>query len=151
MQILVNGELLATDARTLAEHTTRAGHQLTPASRAAALSVVRRFCAWLEARAVILQNPARILRLPRSTSLPRGILTIAQAHRLMTAPYPGSPIGLRDRAILELLYGTGLRLGEAARTDVTDLDLRSGLLLMAGYVVVLVAGAVAPSLDLFIG
>ncbi len=48
----------------------------------------------------------------------------------MAAPFPGSPIVLRDRAILELLYGTGLRLGEAARTEGTNLDLRSGLLLV---------------------
>lgn len=121
---------LAGYARTLAEHTTRAGQRLAPASRAAALSVVRRFWAWLEAHAIVLHNPARGLRLPKSTSLPRGVLTIAQARRLMAAPYPESAIGLRDRAVLELLYGAGLRLGEAARTDVTDLDLRSGLLLV---------------------
>ena len=121
---------LAAYARTLAEHTTRTGQRLAPASRAAALSVLRRFYAWLDARSLVLQNPARILTLPKGTSLPRGILTIAQARRLMAAPYPGSPISLRDRAILELIYGAGLRLGEAARTDVTDLDLRSGLLLV---------------------
>ena len=121
---------LATYARSLAEHMTRAGQHLAPASRAVALSVVRRFYAWLEARAVVLQNPARILTLPKHASLPRGILTIAQARRLMAAPFPGSPIGVRDRAILELLYGAALRLGEAARTDVTDLDLRSGLLVV---------------------
>jgi integrase/recombinase XerD len=121
---------LAGYASALAEHTTHAGQQLAPASRAAALSVVRRFFTWLEARAIVLQNPARILRLPRSTSLPRGILTIAQAQRLMSAPFPHSPIGVRDRAILELLYGAGLRLGEAARADVSDVDLRSGVLLV---------------------
>lgn len=121
---------LAAYAHQLAEHTTRAGHPLAPASRSAALSVIRRFWAWLEARAIVLQNPARILTLPKNTLLPRGILTIAQARRLMAAPYPGSAIGLRDRAILELLYGAGVRLGEAARSDVTDLDLRSGLLLV---------------------
>ena len=146
---------LAGYAWTLAEHPTRAGQPLAPASRAAALSVARRFFTWLEARAIVLQNPARILRLPRSTSLPRGILTIAQAQRLMTAPYPGLPIGLRDRAILELLYGTGLRLGEAARTDVTDLDLRSGLLLVRNGKgrkdrVVPIGGAAATALDLYL-
>lgn len=121
---------LAGYAQMLAQHTTRTGQHLAPASRAAALSVIRRFYGWLEARAIVLQNPARILTLPKSRSLPRGVLTIAQARRLMAAPYPESAIGLRDRAVLELLYGTGLRLGEAARTDVTDLDLRSGLLLV---------------------
>jgi integrase/recombinase XerD len=146
---------LAAYARTLAEHMTRTGHRLAPASRAAALSVVRRFWAWLEARAIVLQNPARILTLPKSTSLPCGILTIAQARRLMAAPFPGSPIGVRDRALLELLYGTGLRVGEAARTDVTDLDLRSGLLLVRNGKgrkdrIVPVCGGAASALDLYL-
>lgn len=146
---------LATYARTLAELPTRAGHPLTPASRAAALSIVRRFFAWLEARAIVLQNPARVLRLPRSTSLPRGILTIAQAGRLMSAPYPGSAIGVRDRAILELLYGAGLRLGEAARTDIADLDLRSGQLLVRNGKgrkdrIVPIGGAASIALDLYL-
>jgi integrase/recombinase XerD len=146
---------LAAYARALAEHTTRAGKRLAPASRAAALTVVRRFCAWLEARAVVLQNPARILTLPKSTSLPRGILTIAQARRLMAVPFPGSPIGVRDRAILELLYGAGLRLGEAARSDVTDLDLRAGLLLVRNGKgrkdrLVPICGAAASALDLYL-
>jgi integrase/recombinase XerD len=146
---------LAAYARTLAKHTTRAGQTLAPASRAAALSVIRRFFAWLDTRGIVLQNPARGLTLPRSTSLPRGILTIAQAQRLMAAPYPYSPIGQRDRAILELLYGAGLRLGEAARSDVTDLDLRSALLLVRNGKgrkdrVVPICGAAATALELYV-
>ncbi len=146
---------LAVYARTLAEHTTRAGQPLAPASRAASLSVVRRFWAWLETRAIVLHNPARILTLPRSTSLPRGILTVAQARRLMAAPYPYSPIGVRDRAILELLYGAGLRLGEAARTDVTDVNLRSGVLLVRNGKgrkdrIVPICGSAATALDLYL-
>jgi len=146
---------LAAYARMLADHTTRTGQPLAPASRAAALSAVRRFWAWLEARAIVLQNPARILTLPRSTSLPRSILTMTQARRLMAAPYPHSPIGLRDRAILELLYGAGLRLGEAARTDVTDLDLRSGRLLVRNGKgrkdrIVPICGAAATALDTYL-
>jgi integrase/recombinase XerD len=146
---------LAAYAHALTEHTTRAGQALAPASRAAALSVVRRFYAWLEVRAVVLQNPAHGLTLPKSASLPRGILTVAQAGRLMAAPFPGSPIGLRDRAILELLYGTGLRLGEAVRTDVTDLDLRSGLLLVRNGKgrkdrIVPIGGAAATALERYV-
>jgi integrase/recombinase XerD len=146
---------LAAYAQTLAQHTTRAGQRLAPASRAAALSVIRRFFAWLEARAIVLQNPARILTLPKSRSLPRGILTVAQARRLMAAPYPGTPIGRRDRAILELLYGAGLRLGEAARTDVSDLDLRSGLLLVRNGKgrkdrIVPLCGSAATALDTYL-
>jgi integrase len=99
---------------------------------------------------------ARRLSLPKSASLPRGILTTAQARRLMGAPDPASSIGLRDRAILELLYGTGLRLGEAVRTDVTDLDLRSGLLLVRNGEgrkdrLVPVCGGAATALDRYLG
>jgi site-specific recombinase XerD len=101
------------------------------------------------------QNPARALSLPKSTSLPRGILSIPQARRLMAAPFPGSVIGQRDRAILELLYGTGLRLGEVARTDVTDLDLPSGLLLVRNGKgrkdrLVPICGAAAAALDSYL-
>jgi len=145
---------LAAYARVLAQHTTRAGQPLAPASRAAALTVIRRFWAWLEAHAIVLQNPARILTLPKSRSLPRAILTIAQARRLMAAPTPHSPIGLRDRAILELLYGAGLRLGEAARTDVSDVDLRSGVLLVRNGKgrkdrIVPICGAAATALEVY--
>jgi integrase/recombinase XerD len=146
---------LAGYAHMLAEHTTRAGQRLAPASRAAALSVTRRFWAWLDARAIVLQNPARLLMLPKSTSLPRGVLTITQARRLMAAPFAGSAIGQRDRAMLELLYGAGLRLGEAARTDVTDLDLRSELLLVRNGKggkdrIVPICGAAATALGFYV-
>jgi integrase/recombinase XerD len=117
-------------AQRLAAHVTRAGTPLAPASRAAALSVVRRFWAWLEARGTVLANPAVALPCPRVEASPRAALTLAQTTRLMAAPWPGAPIGVRDRGILELLYGTGLRLGEAVRADVTDVDLARGVLLV---------------------
>ena len=80
----------------------------------------------------MLTNPAAALPRPRVEARPRAGLTLAQATRLMAAPWPGAPIGVRDRAILELLYGTGLRLGEAVRADVTDIDLARGVLLVRG-------------------
>ncbi|MGH9331001.1 MAG: tyrosine-type recombinase/integrase [Vicinamibacterales bacterium] len=121
---------LAAYARALARWTTRRGDRLAPASRTIALSVARRFFAFLARREVVLWNPAQSLAVPRIRSLPRGVLTIAQAHRLMAAPDARDPIGQRDRAILETLYGTGLRLGELVRTDLTDLDLKDGVLLV---------------------
>jgi integrase/recombinase XerD len=117
-------------ARHLEQRATRRGTPLAAASRASALSTVRRFFSFLASRGVTLRDPARGVPLPRTPRLPRGILTEAQARRLVAAPFPGSPIGKRDRAILELLYGTGIRLGEAARADVTDLDLRQRILLV---------------------
>lgn len=121
---------LAAYARMLTRWMTRRGDRLAPASRTIALSVARRFFAFLARREVVLWNPAHILAIPKIRSLPRGILTIAQAHRLMAAPMPSAPIGQRDRTILETLYGTGLRLGEVVRADLTDLDLKNRALLV---------------------
>lgn len=117
-------------ARHLEQRTTRRGTPLAPASRASTLSTVRRFFFFLASRGRILRDPARGIPLPRAQHLPRGILTEPQARRLVAAPFPGSRIGKRDRAILELLYGTGARLGEAARADLSDLDLRQRVLLV---------------------
>ena len=121
---------LAAYARWLAQHRTKRGEPLAVASRAGALVIVRRFFAFLLARGEILTNPAPTLRLPKVRHLPRGVLSEAQARRLMAAPFPGSKVGKRDRAILELLYGSGLRIGEAVRADLSDLDLRERALLV---------------------
>jgi integrase/recombinase XerD len=73
----------------------------------------------------------------------------------MVAPFPYSTIGKRDRAVLELLYGTGLRVGEASRLDVPDLDLREGVLLVRNGKgrkdrVVPVPGRAAAALDVYL-
>lgn len=83
---------------------------------------LKRFFAFLERRGLILQNPMEQLRMPRVVSLPRDVITQASARRLLAVPSPWTVLGQRDRALLELLYGTGLRASECVRTDVGDLD-----------------------------
>jgi integrase/recombinase XerD len=95
----------------LASEPTGGGTGLALASQAAYLGAVKRFFAFLARRRTILADPARDLALPNPQRLPKRVLSEAQARRLMAAPFPGSVIGLRDRAILETLYGTGLRQG----------------------------------------
>lgn len=126
----VSEEHLAAYARHLERRITRRGTPLAAASRASTISTVRRFFDFLTSRGYLLHDPAESIPLPRRARLPRGILSESQARRFMAAPFPGSSIGKRDRAILELLYGAGIRLGEAVRADVSDLDLRQGLLLV---------------------
>lgn len=121
---------LAAYARHLERLESRWGTPLSISTRASALNAVRRFFAFLASRGLILRDPARAIPLPKRARLPRGILTESQARRLVAAPFPASRIGKRDRAILETLYGTGIRLGEAVRADVQDLDLREGVLLV---------------------
>jgi integrase/recombinase XerD len=126
----VTEEHLVAYARHLEQRMTRWDTPLAVSSRASALNTIRRFFSFLASRGHVLYDPAAAIPLPRCARLPRGILSERQARRLVAAPFPGSVIGKRDRAILELLYGTGIRLGEAVRADVSDLDLREGLLLV---------------------
>jgi len=108
----------------------RSGEPLSASSYSATVSTIRRFFAFLERRGLILCDPAACLPVLKVRALPRHVLSEAQARRLMAAPFPGTPIGQRDRAILETLYGTGLRLAELVRCDLGDLDLAQGLLLV---------------------
>jgi len=61
--------------------------------------------------------------LPRRKRLPRAVLNQAHARRLVASPDPHTPWGKRDRALLELLYGTAIRVGVCERLDLKDLDL----------------------------
>jgi integrase/recombinase XerD len=91
---------------------------------------VRRFFAWLLDRGVIFENPAHDLSAPKAALLPRRVLSENEARRLMNAPSRWDVSGRRDRAVLEVLYGCGLRRGECLRLDVTDLDLGQELVLV---------------------
>jgi integrase/recombinase XerD len=119
-------------ARHLAEVPKKHNPEATLSTGAQScyLHAVRGFFAWLVRSSVLLENPARDLPAPESVRLPRRVLTKAEAHRLMNAPSRSSVQGQRDRAILEVFYGTGLRRGECLRLDVIDVDLGQELLLV---------------------
>lgn len=115
---------LAAYARHLTNHRTKQGKALAPTSRAAYLGAIRRFFAFVYQRRWILRNPAAFLALPYYRRLPgKAVLTLKEAQRLMHAPRRDTLQGLRDRAIVEVFYGTAIRLSEARRLDVSDVDL----------------------------
>jgi integrase/recombinase XerD len=113
----------------LSRRRNRAGERLSLASLNAYTNVLRRFFGFLERSGAVLQSPAEELPLHRIDALPRGVLSQRQARRLMEAP-DESGLGMRDRALLELLYGTAIRLSECHRLDLQDLELAQGLLLV---------------------
>jgi site-specific recombinase XerD len=94
------------------------------------VATLKGFFAFLERQGLILRNPALVLDLPRVRRLPRAVLSEREAARLVDAPDATTILGRRDHAILELLYGTGIRAGECERLDLTDLDLEAGTLLI---------------------
>ena len=99
------------------------------ATQAARLSVVRSFFRYLVKSDVLLYDPSAGLELPkRKGILPRSILSKQEVARLLAAPDATTPLGLRDRAMIEVLYSTGIRNAELRALQVYDLDLERGLL-----------------------
>ena len=101
-------------------------------SRARTLVAVRRFLRHLGAAGALDSDPTEGIDLPRiERPLPR-LLRSDEAEALIEAVETGTPIGLRDRAMLEVLYGGGLRVSELVGLPLAGLDLRAGLVRVVG-------------------
>jgi integrase/recombinase XerD len=98
---------------------------LSPRSQARAVFALRSFYRFALREGLTDRDPMENLRAPKAfRGLPR-YLSPGQVEALLEAPEVATPLGLRDRAILEVMYATGLRLSEliALRTDGVDMDL----------------------------
>jgi integrase/recombinase XerD len=100
------------------------GAPLTLGTQFGYLMALRGWFRWLAAEAAIPADPAAGLALPRlPRHLPRALLGVAETEAVLAAADPSTPEGLRDRALLELLYSTGLRRAEVANLRRYDADL----------------------------
>jgi integrase/recombinase XerD len=105
---------------------------LSPKSVARAINTLKVFYRFLLAEGEVKQDPTSDLDAPRTwKSLPR-FLTFDEVDRLLAAPDPDKPLGLRDRAMLEVLYATGIRVSELLSLRVEDLNLSVGYLTCLG-------------------
>jgi len=96
------------------------------------LSAIRMFFRFLASEGHITENPARLLETPRlSRNLPN-VLSTDEVERLLARPDPSTPRGNRDRAMLELLYATGLRVSELIGLTVLNVNLESGYIRTLG-------------------
>lgn len=77
-------------------------------------------------------NPAKPLRNPRKERTLPHFLSAEELDRLLSAPSPREPMGLRDRAMLETLYSAGLRVSELAGMNQADIDFDSGVITVRG-------------------
>ncbi len=103
-----------------------------PRSTARLLSSLRRFYRWLLREAVIQRDPTANVQPPRiGHGLPNA-LTEADVEALLNAPSTQDPIGLRDRAMLEILYATGLRVSELVSLRLSQLNTRQGVVQVVG-------------------
>lgn len=105
------------------------GASLTWATQAHKLTAVRMLLAWAARTHRLTMNPAAELALPRLPKrLPRAVLTVSEMERVLAQPDSTTALGLRDRAILEVLYSTGIRRMELVGLDLSDLDAERGAL-----------------------
>ena len=116
-------------ARAFAAHLHH--HGLAGRSIARALSAARSFYRYLLRKDLVTHNPFTGIAAPKSGKRLPKVLSVDQAARLMQIE-GDAPLVCRDRALLELLYSSGLRLAELVGINVTDLDLRDGVVTVTG-------------------
>lgn len=105
--------------------------EYSSASVARKIAALKSFYFYLTEMRVMAANPTLDLDAPRVNKQPPRALTEAQVTLLLHAPMEPNAKGLRDRAILEVMYATGLRVTELVTLDVRDLDLEQGMLRIA--------------------
>ncbi|WP_457974512.1 tyrosine recombinase XerC [Arthrobacter sp. D1-17] len=114
---------LGTLRRWLGSQSEAGASRSTLARRSA---TARSFMAWALREELIEKDPALRLKAPKKEGALPGVLQQQQLVRLLTdlnhAAQDGAPMALRDRAMVELLYATGIRVGELAGLDIDDLD-----------------------------
>ncbi len=93
------------------------------------LSSIKTLYRLLVRRGLMLFDPSAAVEYPRADKrLPRGILSIQEARKIIEAPDRRTPAGLRDRAVLETLYATGIRASELANLSLHDVDTEERIL-----------------------
>ncbi|MEE9124842.1 MAG: tyrosine recombinase XerC [candidate division NC10 bacterium] len=105
---------------------------LSAGTLARKVAAVRSFFQYCCRQGRLSWNPATLVTTPK---LPKRLpphLTVDQAFQLLATPQDETPLSLRDRAILELLYGSGIRVGELTGLSVEDLDLEQRLVKVMG-------------------
>ena len=118
------------DVSDYMRHLSRLGRK--PRSQARAASALRRLYRLLVRDGRLETDPTARLRSPRPGRPLPGALTEDEVERLLAAPQTATPEGVRDRAMLELLYATGLRVSELVGLRRDELDLRRGVVRVVG-------------------
>ncbi|MGA9393764.1 MAG: site-specific tyrosine recombinase XerD [Azonexus sp.] len=124
--------LLDLRATTLSAFVAHLSRQTRASSQSRYLSTLRRFYRWQLARGRIVNDPTLKLANPtRPSRLPK-VMSEKQVESLLAAPDLDTPLGLRDRAMLETLYATGLRVSELVNLKLHEIGFNEGVLRALG-------------------
>ncbi len=109
--------------RHLYQYRKANGEPLSTRTQRTAIQPLQSWFKWMTQQHLILANPAADLELPRlEKRLPRHILSVDEVEQVLALPDLTTPAGIRDRALMELLWSTGIRRGEAARLETYSVD-----------------------------
>lgn len=103
-----------------------------PASIAAKLAALRGFFSHLKKKGLVTSSPAAAVRTPKVKRKLPGFVSVDEASRLADIDWDDSPAGARDKAMVEVLYGSGLRVSELCSLDLDSIDLDSGSVRVRG-------------------
>jgi len=96
------------------------------------LASIRSFLGYLHQEGYVKLNQAKLVPTPKAAKPLPNFLTVDDAFSLVESPHGVDFIRVRDKAILELLYGSGVRVGELARINIDEVNLREGLIKIRG-------------------
>jgi len=95
-------------------------------------SSLTRFCAWLRMQGRLAADPLATLEPPKLPRRLPGVLSEGQVEALLNAPDTDTALGLRDRAMLEVLYASGMRVSELTAIEMPNMNFRQGLVRVTG-------------------
>jgi len=125
----VTGQTLSDFQVWLYHQPTIRGTARSPASQNRLMAFIKTFFAFLHQEGHIPTNPAKYVKYAKEPdSLPKNVLSPDEAQKIVEAPDLSTLHGYRDRTILEVLYGTGIRKAELLHLTVQDVDLEQGIL-----------------------
>lgn len=127
-KILTELDLLA--IRGFVNHLHQKGYNKSSISRK--LAALRSFFSFLCRQNYMAHNFAQSVRTPKLPSRLPGVLQVEEVANLLDIDFDESPAGIRDRAILELLYATGMRVGEIAHLYISQVDADSRMIRVTG-------------------
>jgi len=118
--------------RIVSETKNKKGKHLVSQSVSRKLSTVRSFLRYLTNQGIFQMNAARLIKSPKGAKRLPGVMSERVAAQALAKPDLSTPSGLRDLAMLELLYSSGLRRAELASISLNDINLKDGTVRVLG-------------------
>ncbi len=134
-EYLISHKLSAFEVNEVTAHTfikTLNQRKLTAKTIARKISSLRQFFLFLQRTHKVDDNPFAAVMLPKLTRTVPKPMTESQVENLLNQPDISTPLGLRDKAMLELMYATGMRVSELVELNVNQLNLNQGVVRVLG-------------------